>query len=330
MKLRIPSIKPLAVLLCLILLAACHSAETDFSDASSVGKITDESVIFPAVSITFDPNQAQSMVQPSASEDAPDRSAVQDSPSSVTPEPDTEPDTEPEPEPEPSRNSTLYVLMYHHFIREGVPPTDWVLTETRLREDLRWLADHGYTTVLPRELAAGEPLPERAVMLTFDDGYASNYELAFPILQEYNAKAVINLIAGHIVDGKSGFLSWDQCREMDQSGLVEFGSHTNILHNSEYGGISRAPGETQAEYEARVFPDLRAGIDLIEENIGTKVHLFAYPLGKTDDWATDFIREHFDATVTSKTGKTDISKGLYNMNRYNISASNSPGSFLPG
>ena len=70
------------------------------------------------------------------------------------------------------RGETLYILMYHNFVEgDGEGCDDWSLPVSRFREDLQWLSDHGYKTVLPSQLAAGEPLPRRAVMITFDDGY---------------------------------------------------------------------------------------------------------------------------------------------------------------
>ena len=87
--------------------------------------------------------------------------------------------------------------MYHSFVPDGTDCNTWTLTDARFREDLQWLDDNGYTTVLPSELAAGGPLPEKAVMLTFDDGYENNYSIAYPLLKEFDAKAVISLVTNH-------------------------------------------------------------------------------------------------------------------------------------
>ena len=244
----------------------------------------------------------------------------------VQPEPAPEP--EPVPEPNPA-NTRLYVLMYHHIIPEGGKYNSWMVTDVRLREDLEWLSGHGYVTVLPSQLAAGEPLPERAVMLTFDDGYRSNYQLAYPLLQEYQARAVISVIVKYIQDEDHYFLTWDMCREMARSGLVEIGSHTFACHDEGEHGIKRRKGESREEYEARVLPDLQASIDLITEHVGTAPRFFAYPNGKTEEWARDFIREHFAVTVITRHGSWDISNGLYNMKRCNVSMDEPVSKFLP-
>ena len=355
-------IKFFGILLLLTALAACHGGapaassssagpggSTDLStlDQSSTSLPADQSSTpLPAdqssTPLPADQSSTQAQQPGTNSADPPAASSgtsstAKDPAPVLPPEPQPEPKPAPEPEPQPadpkpeaSKNQTLYILMYHMLIPDGQPGNDWILTKDLFQQDLQWLSDHGYTTVLPSELARGVPLPKRAVMITFDDGYSSCYDIAFPLLQEYQAKAVINLITGHIANGNLDFLTWEQCTELNQSGLVEFGSHTHTLHSSEYGGLSRAPDETQEEYEARVFPDLQTSVDLIEDNVGTEVRLFAYPLGKLDPWAKDYLQEHFELTVTSVVGKNNISKGLYDLNRYNVSTHSPLTKYLPG
>jgi len=253
------------------------------------------------------------------------------------PAPETVPEPEPEdvpalnPEPEPVYTE-LRVLMYHNLWEKadsGAEVDSWTIGPRRFREDLQWLKDHGYTTVLPSEVIRGDPLPKRAVLITFDDGYRSNYDLAYPILQEFGDKAVVSLITRWIEEEDPDYLTWEQCREMAQSGLVEFGSHTHAAHAS---GIKRMEGETREAYEARILPDLQKSIDLIREHLGTAPQFFAYPMGQTDKWALDYLLDHFQMTVVTKNGSNDITewKGLYGLLRYNISLKEPPCCHLPG
>ena len=224
---------------------------------------------------------------------------------------------------------SLYVLMYHDVVPEGTPCNPWTVTDTRLREDLQWLADNGWTTVLPGQLAAGDPIPGKAVMLTFDDGYRGNYELAYPLLQDFQAKAVISIVVSYVDGQNPDFLTWDMCREMVQSGLVEIGSHTYASHNADQRGIKRLDTETRDQYEARVLPDLQASIDLIEEHVGVRPGFFAYPNGHTEPWAMDFIHSRFSVTATTCYGPSRLSAGLYDLNRYNVSMGIPLSDFLP-
>ena len=216
--------------------------------------------------------------------------------------------------------------MYHDVVEgDGSGCNDWTITTGRLREDLQWMTDQGFTFYLPRELAQGVPLAEKSVMITFDDGYASNYTLAFPLLKEFGAKAVISPI---VQEGVPGYLTWDMCREMAASGLVEFGSHTYDLHGADDQGIRRLEGECQADYEARVLPDLQTSIDLLSAELGQPVTFFAYPNGKTEPWAVQFLAEHFSVTVTTAHGPADLSGGLYRLPRHNVTVQNKASRWL--
>ncbi|MBQ9980561.1 MAG: polysaccharide deacetylase family protein, partial [Oscillospiraceae bacterium] len=239
----------------------------------------------------------------------------------------------PEPEPE-TAPKILTTLMYHDFMPDGVPPTDWVITAEMFRSDLQWLKDNGDTTVLPRELAAGkldsgEPIPDKIVMITFDDGYPSNYTIAMPLLQEYSMKAAVALIVNNFEIDSPEFLTWDQCRKMQESGCFEFGSHTYDLHIREgINGIERLDGESQDDYTLRIREDIAKSVEIIEAELGAPVTYFAYPLGKVDPWANDVLAEFFSVSVTSERAKADLSNGLYRLPRYNVTANERAAGFI--
>ena len=90
----------------------------------------------------------------------------------------------------------LPVLMYHE-VRYDDLGKDAILPE-EMESDLLYLQREGYTTVLMEDVIAfvyaGESLPEKPILLTFDDGYESSYRRLFPLLEQYGAKAVINVI----------------------------------------------------------------------------------------------------------------------------------------
>jgi len=192
---------------------------------------------------------------------------------------------------------------------------------------MQWLADHDYTFVLPHELAEGER-PSKPVLVTFDDGWRSNYELLFPILKEMNVKAAIALIVSRADLSDPEFLSWDMCREMTESGLVEIGSHSYDLHNfDERGGvyvkgtangIQRLEDESQDDYADRVWGDLFHSVEVLEEQLGTKVCYFSYPFGVSSMDAEGFVVTHFDVSATSNSGVWDLDRGLGNMDRVTI------------
>lgn len=257
----------------------------------------------------------------------------------------------PEPEPvmiqassqagEPVTYDTdLPVLMYHHVVPDGEPCNEMTVTAGRLEQDLCWLAANGYRTVLPRELAAGEPLPEKAVLITFDDGYRSNYTLAFPLLQKYRAKAAVALMAYMPDNWAEAFLSWDMCREMNASGLVEIGSHGFAIHNlderqgnfipGQANGVQRREGESDIDFQSRVLDDLLKSYDRIAMETGTPPNFFAYPYGKTDPDADALLQALFPVTLVTGPGKraADLSGGLHGLPRFTVTMKAEPKAFL--
>lgn len=226
----------------------------------------------------------------------------------------------------------LPVLMYHHIVLEAEDSccNEMTVTTGRLESDLQWLNERGYQTILPRDLVSGNPLPDKPVLITFDDGYRSNYELAYPLLQKYHAKAVISLIVFMPDHWADDFLSWEMCREMEQSGLVEIGSHSYQLHaldqragcyeSGGVNGVQRKPGESDAEFQTRVLDDLQKSRDLIAENLGHAPLFFAYPFGVTEPDAADWIASNFSVTAVTGLGRhpADLSRGFQALPRYAV------------
>ena len=238
----------------------------------------------------------------------------------------------------PYSGRKLPVLMYHHVVEDGQECNDMTITVSRLREDLQWLRDSGYTTVLPRELAAGEPLPEKPVLITFDDGYRSNYNLAFPIFQEFEAKMVISVMVYMQDNAASDFITWAMCREMVDSGLIEIGSHTYLLHNLDerggsfdpegVNGIQRKPDETGEAFQTRVLDDIQRSYDLIAEKLEVSPTFFAYPFGLTEPDADGLIRELFPVTAVTLPKTADLTGGLYDLPRHTVTMNKSLDSIL--
>ena len=244
------------------------------------------------------------------------------------------------PEEPAAYAAKLPVLMYHHVVCDGEACNDMTVTVGRLEEDLRWLAENGYHTVLPRELAAAQPLPEKPVLITFDDGYRSNYDLAFPLLQKYRAKASIAIMV-YMQDYPGGnFLTWDMCREMTGSGLVEIGSHGYVIHNldsrmgnfvaGQANGVQRKQGESDIDFQCRVLEDLRCSHERITVELGVPPTYFAYPFGKTDPDADAFLKTLFPVTVVTGPGKraANLSAGLQQLPRFTVTMEKTPAELL--
>ena len=154
-------------------------------------------------------------------------------------------------------------------------------------------------------------------MITFDDGYRSNYELLFLWLKKYNMKAAIAVIVKKLDDGVENWLTWDMCREMNESGLVEIGSYTFGLHNLEkqgrfvqggINGIPRIPHESDDTFQKRVLDDLQKRHDRIAAKIGDDT-FFSYPYGMTEPDAEPLLETLSPVTLTTNPGIADLQKG---------------------
>lgn len=177
----------------------------------------------------------------------------------------------------------LPVLTYHKV--GDYPPGSrlkplWV-TQRQFRAQMEYLKARGFTTLTFAELRdideGRRPMPARPVLVTFDDGYANNYELAYPILRELGLKGNIFLVhdtleglnAWHnpATEPRIPMLSWAQAREMQDSGVIELGSHT-LSHRN----LAEIPlAETRRE--------LSESKKKLEDKLGREMIGFAYPYG---------------------------------------------------
>ena len=205
--------------------------------------------------------------------------------------------------------------MYHAVTTDPALPSKnslYVTAET-LEKQLADIVEYGYTAIFAGEL--GEPLPEKPIIITFDDGYRDNYTLAFPLLQKYNLRATIFLIASAPSYGLSGFVTWDQAREMVKSGLVEFQSHTFDQHGA---GLSRLPGESAAEHETRLQMDWDAAAAVFARELGTVPTVLCYPSGQYDSAVLRLVPQWYSYAVTTKSGIGRPEDSPFEMYRYRI------------
>ena len=140
-----------------------------------------------------------------------------------------------------SADVKIPILLYHDFVKT-VPETDpdqfqYINTPESFEENINTLLKNGYTFLSMQELYYASngaiEVPEKPILITFDDGYISNYEWIFPILKKYQVKASIFVVtdrAGKKIDGKE-YIGWDAYREMQNSGLVEIFSHSKTSWN---------------------------------------------------------------------------------------------------
>jgi len=172
------------------------------------------------------------------------------------------------------------ILCYHSINDADEPqwdPLPSALFESHLKH-LRANYNVVPLEMLTASLLEGAPLPPKPVVITFDDGYRDNYEVAFPLLKRYETPATIYVVTDFlngeislIPDPIWDAMTWEQAREMADSGLVEFGAHT-CTHRFLTDLDDRA-----------VRDEILLSRDQIEWRLGRPVKSFAYPNGQGAD-----------------------------------------------
>lgn len=225
------------------------------------------------------------------------------------------------------------VVMYHSVLKDEARHGKYVISPAEFENDLNYLKKHGYTTILMADLIAytqGGELPEKPVLLTFDDGYYNNYLYAFETAKQYQSKFVISPIGFYSdkytdTPDENAYYShatWDELKEMADSGLVEVQNHSYNLHKSEGGrlGVKKASGETEQQYESMLTQDLLKAQEEIERHVGVRPTTFVYPFGAVSKDTPGIVKKlGFSATLSCEEKISRVTRdpeSLFYLGRY--------------
>lgn len=246
------------------------------------------------------------------------------------------------------------VLAYHSVVDESAAENQkqyfpQTISAQTLIKHFNWLKENGYNVISWQQVIDAEngkgTLPDNAVLLSFDDGYETMYNVVFPLLKAYNYPAVFAPVTGWLdtpADQKiayadkmldrSVFATWAQVKEMEQSGLVEVASHTHNLHN----GINANPAggqlpaviapeykngkyETEDAYKNRLKSDFSRTVQTLVNHIGKKPRVMVWPYGQFNDVAVQIARQagmpHYFSLgekIVNKVGDKHIGRLLLN------------------
>ncbi|MGH2541153.1 MAG: polysaccharide deacetylase family protein [Ardenticatenaceae bacterium] len=215
------------------------------------------------------------------------------------------------------RTLKVPILMYHYV---SVPPPgsndyrhDLSVGPDVFRAQLITLREQGYTSItlsqLLYALQQGTPLPEKPVVLTFDDGYRDNYDHAFPIMKQEGFVGTFFVVTELVEQRNAGYMTWEQIVEMKESGM-EIGSHTRdhpILTGSSIERIWRELVESRA---------------ILQERLGQEINGFAYPFGRFDDGVVHLTHlAGYSVAVTTKQGVTHTTGNVMSLRRIRVHGS---------
>lgn len=217
-------------------------------------------------------------------------------------------------------NAIVPIVLYHSVMVNG---DRYSVTPAEFENDLKYFIKSGYTSVTMSDLIEfvynDVSLPQKPIVISMDDGFYNNYKYAYPLLKKYNTKAVLSIV-GKYSDNftriKSENLSyshvtWDQVREMSESGLIEIQNHTYNLHESNKGriGTKKKKSESIADYEEVLRDDIGKLQEKITETIGFTPNTFTYPYGAVSKESVDILKSMgFKATLETCGGVNVITK----------------------
>ncbi|MBR1736230.1 MAG: polysaccharide deacetylase family protein [Firmicutes bacterium] len=240
----------------------------------------------------------------------------------------------------------LPIIMYHNITEKYDMTGKYAVMRSQFENDLKYIKENGYTTITAEELINyaenNGQLPEKPIMITFDDGYESFYVYAYPLLKEYDMKAVMSVIGAyanlhtekndHNLD--YSHLNWYEIAEMSRSGYVEIGHHTYDMHKNKGGrkGCSIKYGESEEEYRKALIDDFMHLQSDMKAYIGRETKIFAYPYGAMSKEALPIIKDMGFKVVFTCTEKKNVLSGdseeLMSLGRFNRASGESSKAFF--
>lgn len=231
----------------------------------------------------------------------------------------------------------LPIIMYHSVVNAGDETGMYVVSARMLEEDLKWLKKQGYETVFISEVIDyvkhGSPLPEKPVMITFDDGMLNSMQTAFSVMERYRAKGVYSVV-GKYCQGEYGYMDWSDLSAFEAKELVEIQNHSYDMH--ELGtrrGSGRRKGEGVSEYVRKFASDTSQMQLLLKENCGIIAQCYTYPFGIISEESVPVLEAlGFEASLSCYEKPNYLIQGdpdsLFLLNRYNRSGTLSTEDFM--
>lgn len=191
------------------------------------------------------------------------------------------------------------ILMYHSISNNGILFT---VTEKDFERQMKYLKDKKYNVTklveLMEKLKKGEKIKPKTVAITFDDAYQDNYSIAFPMLKRYSLPATIFAPTAYIgkemmnSEGKSiPVMNWLEAQEMEESGLVDFASHSHTH-----------PMMDRIAFE-EFINEIKTSENLLNQNLKRPVKIFSFPKGKYKPEHANYLKEqNYLGAVTVKEG----------------------------
>ncbi len=230
----------------------------------------------------------------------------------------------------------LPVVMYHQLTKSESRAGKYILTVEQFERDLQFLKKYGYKSLSVSQLldfADGKnDIPEKSIMLTFDDGYETVYEYALPLLEKYGFNAVV-FVVGALADYYTeiddhnlnySYLNWDQIKELSENKIIDIQSHSFDLHKNtgNRSGMKKKKGETFEQYSEFLYEDVSKMKERMIAAVGYEPSAIAYPFGSYSEESAGILKKSgIKIAFTCEERVNKIKKAesdwLFRLGRYN-------------
>jgi poly-beta-1,6-N-acetyl-D-glucosamine N-deacetylase len=209
------------------------------------------------------------------------------------------------------------ITIYHH-VSEHTPPST-SLSPAQFKEHMNYLKDNGFTVLhldeVIKAMQSKQPVPDKTVVITFDDGYISIFEEAFPLLQQMDFPFTVFINTQPINDRLPGYMSWDQVRVMSEAGVII----ANHMVNHPYM-VDNARGETDSERVERLRLELRTAQQEILQHTGQAHKIMAYPYGEYDTAIKQMVKEEGFVGLAQHSGAIGFHSDFQALPRYPLAS----------
>lgn len=220
----------------------------------------------------------------------------------------------------------LCILMYHNVLKGDKKQSVYCINQNSLRKDFEYLKNNGYRVISFDELLdyvyGRNRLPQKAVMITFDDGYVNNVKYALPLLEEYGYTALFSVVGSYTlldktnpkVGGDFVYLGWQEIYELSKNKYAEIALHSYDLHALKPRlGCAKLANESDEEYKKLIKSDTQRLIDKLYDVglSGNFAKIYTYPYGKYTKLSQEVLTDMgVEITLTCNEGTNHI----YNIN----------------
>jgi peptidoglycan/xylan/chitin deacetylase (PgdA/CDA1 family) len=215
----------------------------------------------------------------------------------------------PPPQDGRGKDTAIVPILVYHAIRPYIQSDTagvrrYIATPATLEQELSWLKTNSFTSItfddLQRHLTQGGVLPQKPVIISFDDDWEGQYSYGLPLLKKYGFTATFYIWV--VVVGRKHHMTWDQVKALDEAGM-QIGCHT-LTH----------PYLQRIRDDKTLQREILGAKQAIEKHIGKPITSFAYPFGQYNERVVSFVREAgFTSARSTWPGVVHSTDGLYSL-----------------